>query len=408
MSQLSYPSESLYLDGSVRSPRGQTRFHSINPASGSILAEYVEASPEDCDGAIQSAMQIALWKAAPCLAAGNTIVYKPAELPPGTFNVVQGSGSVGSYLTAHPIISKVSFTGQVTTGTKVACSVAKGMKYVTMELGGKSPLIILEDCDIENAVNGAMMANLFASGQICTNGIRVFVPIKIQKQFEDALKAKLGFVRIGSPEDPKTNFGPLSSQMHLDKVKRYIQHGIQVDQAMLVHGGEQKPDCISADLANGYRVTPTVFSDCTDTTKIVQEEIFGPVMTMLTYETVDEVVVRANNTPLGLAAGVFGRDHKVMRSIVKRLQAGITWINTWGEGPASMSVGGHKMSGLGVENGKGGLSGCNTNGTCLNFKAIDSAGCSTSQCPNGFPEFGVSDTDDGYSYFAGPCGSGWT
>ncbi|RYC80383.1 hypothetical protein BFJ63_vAg16727 [Fusarium oxysporum f. sp. narcissi] len=128
-----------------------------------------------------------------------------------------------------------------------------------------------------------------------------------------------------------------------------------MDGARLVYGGKQRPDGIPSDLSNGYWVTPTVFSDCTDTMKIVQEEIFGPVMSILTYETVDEAITRANDTPLGLAAGVFGKDHMVMRSIIKRLQAGITWINTWGEGPASMSVGGYKMSGMGVENGRKGL-----------------------------------------------------
>ncbi|KAF4448080.1 Betaine aldehyde dehydrogenase [Fusarium austroafricanum] len=180
-----------------------------------------------------------------------------------------------------------------------------------MELGGKSRLVILEDCSVEDAVEGTMMVNFCVTGQICTNGTRVFVPAKMQKQFEVRLKEKLQCVRIGSPEDPKTNFGPLS-----------------IDGARLVYGGKQRPNGIIADLANGYWVTPTVFSDCADEWKIVQEEIFGSNIYILTYETVDEAIAQANNTPLGLAAGVFGQDHVAMRKIVKKVEAGIAWINT--------------------------------------------------------------------------------
>jgi betaine-aldehyde dehydrogenase len=186
-------------------------------------------------GAWNYPIQIALWKSAPCLAAGNCMVYKPSEitplhgqilaqiyteagLPPGVFNIVHGDGAVGAYLTSHPDIAKVSFTGQVSTGQKVAASAAAGMKYVTMELGGKSPLIILPDTDIEHAVDGAMMANFFSTGQVCTNGTRVFVHKNMKAAFEKRLVEKMEFVRALEPMDPNSNFGPLSSEAHFNKV----------------------------------------------------------------------------------------------------------------------------------------------------------------------------------------------
>lgn len=275
-------------------------------------------------------------------------------MPPGVFNVVNGAGDLGAYLTSHPAIAKVSFTGQVSTGKKVAGSAAGGMKYVTMELGGKSPVVILPDSDVENAVDGAMMANFFSTGQVCTNGTRVFVHEDQKAEFESKLLQKLKHIRPGDPMDPNTNFGPLVSKAHYDKVISYIKHGIDNDKAKLIHGGPEKPNEIKG-LENGYWVKPTVFTDCTDSMKIVQEEIFGPVMTILSYKTVDEAIERANATPLGLAAGVFTRDLNLAHKVVAKLEAGITWVNTWGESPAEMSVGGWKQSGVGVENGKRGI-----------------------------------------------------
>lgn len=327
-------------------------------------------------GAWNYPIQIALWKSAPCLAAGNTMVYKPSEftplhstvlaeiyteagVPPGVFNVVQGGGDVGAYLTQHPGIAKVSFTGQVSTGQKVAGSAAGGMKYVTMELGGKSACVILPDADLDSAIDGAMMANFFSTGQVCTNGTRVFVPESIKADFEKKLLDKMQHVRAGDVFDTSTNFGPLVSKVHWEKVNKYIKHGIEADKAKLLHGGLETPSWLAShsnqDYKNGYWIQPTVFTDCTDDMKIVQEEIFGPVMSILTYKTVDEVIQRANNTKLGLAAGVFTKDLNLAHQVIGRLEAGITWVNTWGESPAEMSVGGWKMSGVGVENGKRGL-----------------------------------------------------
>lgn len=314
----------------------------------------------------------ALWKSAPCLAAGNTMVYKPSEftplhatilasiytaagLPPGVFNIVQGGGPVGSYLTTHPSIAKVSFTGQVSTGQKVASAAAGEMKYVTMELGGKSPLLVLPDANVRQAVEGAMMANFFSTGQVCTNGTRVFIPRSMKPEFERVLLRQMQNIRAGDLHDPNTNFGPLVSRVHWEKVQGYIRHGIDTDRAKLLTGGLGAPDGIPTGLRGGFWVRPTVFTDCNDSMKIVQEEIFGPVMSILTYDSVDEALDRANATPLGLAAGVFGTDLNAAHRAVARLQAGITWVNTWGESPAEMSVGGWKMSGVGVENGRRGI-----------------------------------------------------
>ena len=254
-------------------------------------------------------------------------IYTEAGLPPGVFNVVYGDGQVGAELASHPDIAKVSFTGQVSTGKKVAGSAAGGMKYVTMELGGKSPCIILKDCDLELAVDGAMMANFYSTGQVCTNGTRVFVPKNMQQAFEKRLLEKMEYIRLGPPMDMKTNFGPLSSEVHYGKVVSYIKQGIEVDKAKLLCGGLGIPDGIPPDCTDGYWIRPTVFTNCTDDMRITQEEIFGPVMCILPYDTVDEVIERSNTTPMGLAAGVFTKDLNLAHSVVQKLEAGITWVN---------------------------------------------------------------------------------
>ena len=288
---------------------------------------------------------------------GQTLaqIYTEAGVPPGVFNIVNGDGKVGAYIASHPGIAKVSFTGQVSTGKKVAGSAAGEMKYVTMELGGKSPCIVLEDADLENAVDGAMMANFYSTGQVCTNGTRVFVPEKMKADFEKRLLEKMAYVRIGDVMDMNTNLGPLVSKVHFDKVISYIKHGIDKDKAKLIYGGLGKPDGIPKGYENGYWIKPTIFTDCTDDMRIVQEEIFGPAMSILYYKSSEEVVRRANDTSLGLAAGIFTKDLNFAHTVTAQLEAGIVWVNTWGESPAEMSVGGWKSSGLGVENGRKGI-----------------------------------------------------
>ncbi|KAK3181003.1 hypothetical protein K4F52_007675 [Lecanicillium sp. MT-2017a] len=332
-------------------------------------------------GAWNYPIQIALWKSAPCLAAGNCMVYKPSEVTPlhantlaqiymeagvpaGVFNVVYGDGpSVGVPLVAHPGIAKVSFTGQVSTGSKVAASAAKDMKGVTMELGGKSPVVILPDADPNDAADVAMAANFFSSGQVCTNGTRVFVPDNMLEQVEQAVvkRCREG-IRMGMPQDEATNFGPVVSAPHMAKVNDYIRHGKDVDRAQVLYDGaadaqKKKPT------ANGFWVPPVVFTRCSDDMRVAREEIFGPVMCILPYtvrgktqeQWMADVVRRANDTPMGLAAGVVSSDLSLAQDVVRQLHAGITWINTWGESPAEMPVGGWKMSGVGLENGEEGI-----------------------------------------------------
>lgn len=316
-------------------------------------------------GAWNYPIQIALWKSAPALAAGNAMIFKPSEvtpltafklaeiyteagLPNGVFNVVQGAGrDIGQWLTEHPGIEKISFTGGVETGKKVMASAAGStLKEVTMELGGKSPLIICDDADLNKAADIAVMANFFSSGQVCTNGTRVFVPKALLADFEVAVVERVQRVRMGDPMDNQTNFGPLTSFPHMEKVLSYINSGKQQGAKLLI-GGERA----TGELAQGAYVQPTVFTDCSDDMRIVQEEIFGPVMSILSYETEEEVIRRANNTPFGLAAGVVSPDINKAHRIIHQIEAGICWINTWGESPAEMPVGGYKQSGVGRENG---------------------------------------------------------
>ncbi len=312
-------------------------------------------------------IQIALWKSAPALAAGNAMLFKPSEmtplstlrlaeiyteagLPDGVFNVVTGDGkTVGTWLTEHPGIAKISFTGGVATGKKVMASASGStLKDVTMELGGKSPLIVFADADLDRAADVAMMANFYSAGQVCTNGTRVFVHASIKSAFEQAILKRVQRIRIGDPLQMSTNFGPLVGFAHMEKVLDYIASG-KAEGARLLIGGERMQE---GAFASGAYVQPTVFTDCRDDMKIVQEEIFGPVMSILAFDDEEDVIRRANDTDFGLAAGLMTQDLTRAHRVIHQLQAGICWINTWGESAAEMPVGGYKQSGVGRENGQ--------------------------------------------------------
>ena len=316
-------------------------------------------------GAWNYPLQIACWKAAPALACGNVMIFKPSEetplgalklaeiftdagIPDGVFNVVQGAGDVGSWLTHHPDIAKVSFTGEVGTGKKVMAAAASSLKDVTMELGGKSPLIIFDDADVDNAVSAAMLGNFYTQGEICTNGTRVFVQKAVYPAFiEKLLQRTKENIIVGDPMDPDTNFGALISSKHMELVQKYVAIGID-EGATLLHGGTSlQPE----NAPNGYFVAPTIFTDCTDQMSICREEIFGPVMSVLTFDDEDEVIERANSTEFGLAAGVFTQDISRAHRVIHQMEAGICWINSYGLSPAQMPVGGYKQSGIGRENG---------------------------------------------------------
>jgi len=316
-------------------------------------------------GAWNYPLQIACWKAAPALACGNSMIFKPSEetprgamrlaeiftqagLPDGVFNVIQGDGRVGEWLTSHEAIAKVSFTGEVGTGKKVMAAASATLKEVTMELGGKSPLIIFNDAQIENAVSAAMLGNFYTQGEVCTNGTRVFVQKDIYPQFIKRLVERTEQnITCGDPMNTETNFGALISKEHQQKVLDYIEIGKKEGATLLTGGKALQPD----NAPNGFFVAPTIFTDCSDEMTLSKEEIFGPVMSVLTFTDENEVIERANNTRLGLAAAVFTQDITRAHRVIHQIQAGICWINAYGASPAEMPVGGYKMSGIGRENG---------------------------------------------------------
>ena len=320
-------------------------------------------------GAWNYPIQIAGWKSAPALAMGNAMVFKPSEntplsalalaeiyteagLPDGLFNVVQGYGDVGAALVEHEAVAKVSVTGSVPTGRRVLSLAGSKMKHATMELGGKSPLIVFDDADLENAIGGAMLGNFYSTGQVCSNGTRVFVHEAIHDRFVERLVERTKKIRIGDPLDPETQMGPLVNKAQHDKVLSYIGVGRQ-EGATLACGGNVPS---LQGFSGGFFVEPTVFTDVTDTMRIAREEIFGPVMSVLKFSDEDEVVERANATEFGLAAGVFTRDLARAHRVIGELQAGTCWINAYNLTPVEIPFGGVKQSGIGRENSLAALS----------------------------------------------------
>ena len=319
-------------------------------------------------GAWNYPLQIACWKAAPALACGNAMIFKPAELTPfsavkleeilleagaprGIFQVVQGFAETGRLLTRHPDIRKVSLTGEVGTGKAVMSDAAQTLKNVTLELGGKSPLIIFDDAKLDNAVSGALLANFYSSGQVCSNGTRVFVHASVKAAFLERLIKRVNAMRIGDPMNPDTQVGAMVSEQHMHKVLSYIERG-RAEGAQVLTGGMR---VTTGALKNGYFVAPTVFDGCRDDMAIVREEIFGPVMSVLEFEHEHEVIERANATEFGLAAGVFTNDLTRAHRVIAKLQAGTCWINQYNVTPIELPFGGVKLSGLGRENGRAAL-----------------------------------------------------
>ncbi len=312
-------------------------------------------------GAWNYPTQIAAWKAAPALACGNTMVMKPSETtplctlklaeilseagaPPGVFNVVQGYGAQAAQMLEDPRVAKVSLTGSVPTGKKVYQSAATGMKHATLELGGKSPIVVFDDADLESAVSAAINGNFYSTGQICSNGTRVFVQRGIKQAFLSRLAERMRGARIADPMVESTTIGPMVSQRQLDIVLGYIERGRE-EGARLVAGGERLE-------RDGFWITPALFADVTDDMTIAREEIFGPVMSVLDFETEEEAVTRANGTAFGLAAGVFTKDLTRAHRMAAGFQAGTAYINTYNLTPVEAPFGGMKMSGLGRENSK--------------------------------------------------------
>lgn len=316
-------------------------------------------------GAWNYPLQIACWKSAPALACGNAVIFKPAPqtpltalelaaiyreagLPDGLFNVVNGLTETGQALVRHPGIRKLSLTGSVPTGRIVAAEAAASLKRVTLELGGKSPMIVCADADIDEAVSGAMLGNFYSSGEICSNGTRVFVHESVHERFIEALVARAGKLKVGDPLDRATQIGALISPAHMDKVLGHIAAGA-AEGARLVLGGKRRTE---GALARGSFVEPTIFAGCGDEMSLAREEIFGPVMSVFSFASEAEAINRANATEYGLSAAVFTRDIGRAHRMIAALEAGTCWINHYNVTPIELPFGAMKQSGYGRENSR--------------------------------------------------------
>ena len=313
-------------------------------------------------GAWNYPAQIALWKASPAIAMGNAFILKPSEmtplvalriveimeeagLPKGLMNIVQGDGHVGAALCQHPGIAKVSLTGGVDTGRLIAAQSAETLKRVTLELGGKAPLILFDDCDLDKAAQTALDANFYTAGEVCSNATRVFVQRGIADDILARMKALTEAMHVGDPMADDVNMGALISAPHLKKVLGYVDKGV-AEGARLVTGGKQLHP---QGFEGGYFMEPTILADCHDDMTVVREEIFGPVMSVLVFDTEEEVISRANDTRFGLGAGLFTRDLARAHRVADQLEAGNIWINTYNLIPPDMPFGGVKDSGFGRE-----------------------------------------------------------
>ncbi len=357
-----------------------------NPLSGDAFA-YTRREPLGvCAGigAWNYPIQIASWKTAPALAAGNAMIFKPSEVTPvtalqlariveeagapaGLMNVVLGGRPVGEALAAHPDIAKISVTGSVPTGKAVMRGAADTLKHVTMELGGKSALIVCDDANLDDAVSAALLANFYTQGEICSNGTRVFVQADIEADFLHRLENRTKAIKIGDPLDPQTQMGPLISAAHRDKVLAYVDAGLAEGARSLTGDGRADPT-----LEPGYFVSPVIFAGCTDNMRVVREEIFGPVMCVLPFTNDTDAIARANATPFGLAAGVMTRDISRAHRMAAQLEAGTVWINSYNLTPIPMPFGGVKQSGIGRENGLAALDVyTETKSVYVNLGAVD-------------------------------------
>jgi len=347
------------LEGHVVPVRG--RFHT-----------YTVYEPIGVCGQIipwNSPLPQAAQKLAPALAAGCTMILKPAEqtpttalilgeilleagLPSGVVNILPGFGpTAGAALASHPGIDKVAFTGEVGTGQEILRASVDNLTKVTLELGGKAPNIVCDDADLDAAVRGTLFGIFAGAGQYCDAGPRLFVHSKIRDVFVDKLLKMTQKIRVGDPLDPATHVGSLTTQEQLEKVVRYVEHG-QQEGAELIAGG-QRPD--APQLAGGYFYLPTIFDHVKPGTRLAQEEIFGPVLSVLNYDDDEQLVTDANGTVYGLAAGIWTEDMRRALTLAERLKAGTVWINTFRQTQISASFGGYKMSGIGREKGLSGL-----------------------------------------------------
>lgn len=310
---------------------------------------------------------MAAWKLAPALAAGNTVVLKPAEqtpvtamelakliqeagFPEGVVNVVPGYGeTAGAALASHKGIEKIAFTGSTEIGKVIAKAAADNLTKVSLELGGKAPNIIFADADLDQAVNGAMMGIFFNQGQVCCAGSRLFVEEKIKEEFLGRFKEKADRIKVGDPMDKATLMGPQVSEEQLNKIKSYV--GIARDEGATVFAGGESPQ-LDPQFKNGYFFQPTIFSEVNNSMRVAQEEIFGPVTSVISFDNDDDLIRQANETIYGLSAGIWTRDITRAHRFAKAVKAGVVWINTYNMFNAASPFGGYKQSGYGREMGR--------------------------------------------------------
>jgi len=305
---------------------------------------------------------LASWKLGPALACGNTIVLKPAEqtplttlrmgelaieagIPAGVLNIVTGGPEVGKAIVQHPGIDKIAFTGSTAVGKEIMKGAADTLKRVTLELGGKSPNIVFADADLDSAVRGAFNGIFYGKGECCNAGSRLFVESKVHDEFMEKLLARTAKLKPADPLDQKTRLGAIVSQEQMNAVLGYIESGKK--EAKLVAGGNR----VSLDGGKGFFLEPTIFDGVSNSARIAQEEIFGPVLSVLSFDDAEQAVEQANNNPYGLAAAVWTRDVKKAHTVSRMLKAGTVWINTYGPMDAAMPFGGFKQSGFGRELG---------------------------------------------------------
>jgi aldehyde dehydrogenase (NAD+) len=353
-----------YYAGLGTTLEGQTIPNSL---AGNVFA-YTQKEPVGVVGAINpwnGPIGLAIWKICPVLASGCTIVLKPAEqaplsplrlaelcmeagIPPGVVNVVTGLGDAGAALAEHPDVDKIAFTGSTEVGQKIVRASAGNMKRLSMELGGKSPDIVFDDADLDAAVPGAAMAVFQNSGQICSAGTRLYVQRSIYEEFVQRVAAYAKTLRVGDPLDPDTQLGPVVSEEQLSRITSYLEIG-KKQGARALSGGERITE---GQLGKGYYIAPTVFADVTDNMRIAREEIFGPVISAMPFDTMEEVIGRANDSNYGLGSGVWSRNISTIHRVAHGLRTGTVWANCYQLMDPAIPFGGYKMSGYGRESGQ--------------------------------------------------------
>lgn len=338
---------------------------SVIPVNGNFL-NYTRREPVGVVGQIipwNFPLLMFAWKIAPAIACGNTVVIKPAEqtpltackfgelcqeagVPEGVINIVQGFGeTAGASITSHPDIDKIAFTGEWRTGQIIMKACAGNLKRLSLELGGKSPNIVFDDADIPSAIQGAMAGIFFNQGEVCCAGSRLFVQKGVHDEFIQEFSHVAKSIKVGDPMDPATQQGAQVSQEQMDKILSYIKIGTEEDKATLVTGGKRVGD-------RGYFVEPTIFDGVTNNMRIAQEEIFGPVVAAIDFDSIDDVIAEGNRTMYGLAAAVWTNDIKKAHRVAHGLRAGTVWVNCYNVFDAASPFGGFKFSGFGRENGK--------------------------------------------------------